>query len=240
MPHELNRAACLVGNLAAGEAGNGVTMIAALLGTKIGMTRVYDDSGKVTPVTVVQAGPCTVLQVRTAQRDGYDAVQMGFKDAKPDRSTKPLIGHAAKAGTGPKRFARELRLPSEAEVSPGDVLTVELFSEGVEYVDVIGTSKGHGFSGVVRRYGFTGQLASHGVERKHRSPGSIGGHTNIGTGRGIKKGKKMAGHWGHQRKTARNLKLVSVDSENHCLLIKGSVPGPLGGLVFVRKSKTKG
>ena len=215
-------------------------MIPALLGTKIGMTRVYDAEGRVTPVTVVQAGPCTVLQLRTAEGDGYHAVQMGFKDVKPDRSTKPLIGHAASAGTGPKQFTRELRLDGEADVNPGDVLTVDLFAEDVAYVDVIGTSKGHGFSGVMRRHGFVGQLASHGVERKHRSPGSIGGHSNIATGRGIKKGKKMAGHWGHQRKTVRNLKLVSVDAENHCLLIKGSIPGPQGGLVFVRKSKTKG
>lgn len=215
-------------------------MIPALLGTKVGMTRVYDEAGTVTPVTVVQAGPCTVLQLRTLERDGYHAVQMGYENAKPNRSTKPLIGHAARVGTGPKRFSRELRLDSESGVKPGDVLTVELFSKGVEYVDVIGTSKGHGFSGVMRRHGFAGQGASHGVERKHRAPGSIGGHSNIGLGRGIKKGKKMAGHWGHERKTARNLQLVGVDSEHHCLLIKGSVPGPEGGLVFVRKSKTKG
>lgn len=215
-------------------------MIPALLGTKVGMTRVYDTGGVVTTVTVVRMGPCTVLQLRTVENDGYSAVQLGFKDVKPDRSTKPLIGHAAKAGTGPKQFARELRLDGEPGVSPGDVLTVEQFAEGVEYVDITGTSKGHGFSGVVRRYGFTGQLATHGVQRKHRSPGSIGGHSNIATGRGIKKGKKMPGHWGHVRKTVRNLQLMGVDADNHCLLIKGSVPGPNGGMVFVRKSKTKG
>jgi len=215
-------------------------MTAALLGIKVGMTRVYDETGRVTPVTVVQAGPCTVLQIRDQQRDGYDAVQLGFQDAKPDRSTKPMIGHAAKAGTGPKRFAREIRLDTAAEVSPGDVVTVEQFAEGVSFVDVIGTTKGRGFSGVIRRHNFVGQLASHGVERKHRSPGSIGGHSNIGLGRSVKKGKKMAGQWGSDRRTARNLRLVGVDSENHLMLIKGSVPGPNGGLLFVRRSKTKG
>jgi large subunit ribosomal protein L3 len=204
------------------------------------MTRVYDEAGAVTPVTVVQAGPCTVLQVRTPEQDGYHAVQMGYQDAKPDRSTKPLIGHAARAGTGPKRVARELRLDTVPDLKLGDVLTVEVFAEGVDYVDVAGTTKGHGYSGVMRRHGFAGQPRSHGVERKHRSPGSIGGHTNIGLGRSVKKGKKMAGHWGHERQTVRNLRLVGVDTENHCLLIKGSLPGPIGGLVFVRKAKTKG
>lgn len=215
-------------------------MIPALLGTKIGMTRVYDEAGGVTPVTVVQAGPCTVLQVRTPERDGYHALQMGYQDTKPDRSTKPLIGHAARARTGPKRFAREIRLESEPGVQAGDVLTVDAFAEGIDYVDVVGTTKGRGTSGVVRRHGFAGQPRSHGVERKHRSPGSIGGHTNIGLGRSVKKGKKMAGHWGHDRQTVRNLRLIGVDTENHCLLIKGSLPGPSGGLVFVRRAKTKG
>ncbi len=214
-------------------------MTPALIGKKVGMTRIHGDNGVVTPVTVVQAGPCTVLQVKDNESDGYDAVQMGFEDCKPHRSTRPLIGHAAKAGTGPKRFARELRLNESADVSAGDVLSVDQFNEGVNFVDVTATSKGRGFQGVMKRWGFGGQLASHGVERKHRSPGSIGGHSDVARGCGIRKGKKMAGHMGHVRRTARNLKLMGVDVENNLLLIKGSVPGPNGGVVFVRQAKTK-
>jgi large subunit ribosomal protein L3 len=214
-------------------------MIPALLGKKIGMTRVCDDSGKVTPVTVVQAGPCTVMQVRTHKCDGYDAVQLGFDDVKPHRSTKPLIGHAAQAGTGPKRVCREVRLHSEADVARGDVLTVDLFSDGVNFVDVTGVSKGRGFTGVMRRWGFGGQQASHGVERKHRSPGSICGHASGAKGRGIKKGMKMAGQHGNKVRTSRCQRLMFVDPENNLLVIKGSIPGPNGGFVFVRQSKTK-
>ncbi|MEE9294829.1 MAG: 50S ribosomal protein L3 [Phycisphaerae bacterium] len=214
-------------------------MIPALIGTKIGMTRLRDDKGMVTPVTVVQAGPCTVLQIRTQERDGYHAVQMGFMDAKPHRSSRPLIGHAANAGTGPKRYAREIRLADVPDVGLGDVLTVSMFEEAkVAYVDVVGTSKGRGFSGVMRRHGFGGLEASHGVERKHRSGGSIGGHANIGLGRGVKKGKKMPGQWGNKRITQRNMKLKGIDRDHNLLLIEGSIPGPAGGVVCVRKSKT--
>lgn len=214
-------------------------MIPALLGTKIGMTRIHDEGATVVPVTVVQAGPCTILQVRDVERDGYDAVQLGYLDVKPHRSTKPLIGHAGKAGTGPKRHAREVRLEESAACHAGDVLTVEVFAADVNYVDVTGVSKGRGFSGVMRRHGFGGQPASHGCERKHRAPGSIGGHADLGRGRGVKKGKKMPGRYGAVRRTARNLRLIGVDREHNLLLIKGSVPGPTGGLLFVRKAKTK-
>lgn len=216
-------------------------MVAAILGRKVGMTRVFDEAGMIVPVTVIQAGPCTVLQVKTAAgKDGYDAVQLGFEPVKAHRSTRPLIGHAAKAGVGPVRFIREVRLGEAADQQPGDQITVELFREReVKYVDVVGTSKGMGFAGVMRRHGFGGQPDSHGTERKHRSPGSIGSHGSGATGRGIKKGKAMAGHMGHERCTARNHKLVAVDPENHMLLIKGSVPGPNGGFVVVRESKTK-
>lgn len=220
--------------------GDGTVVKPALLGTKIGMTRVIDEKGVVTAVTVINAGPCTVLQVRTVDKEGYDAIQMGYLDRKPHRSTLPLIGHAAKAGVGPKRFAREVRLEGPTDLSAGDVLTVEQFTADVAYVDVTGTSKGRGFAGVMKRHGFGGLCASHGVERKHRSAGSIGGHSNIGLGRGVKKGKKMAGHFGHTRRTQLELKLVGVDTERNLLLIKGSVPGPNGGLVMVRQSKTAG
>ncbi|MFP4054046.1 MAG: 50S ribosomal protein L3 [Phycisphaerae bacterium] len=214
-------------------------MFAAILGKKIGMTQVYDDSGILHPVTVVQAGPCTVLQVKTVDTDGYNAMQLGFDDVKPQRARKPEIGHAAKAGTKPKRYVREFRLPSEeTDVEQGQALTVEVFEE-VPFVDVTGTSKGRGFSGGMRRHGFKGQLASHGVERKHRSPGSIASHSsNAGTGPKIKKGKRMAGQYGNTRCTTRNHKLVGVDKENNLLLIEGSVPGANGGYVMVRKSKT--
>ena len=217
-------------------------MVAALLGKKIGMTRVYTEDGKVVPVTVIQAGPCSVLQVKKSGEtaDGYDAVQIGFEDVKPHRSTLAMIGHSARAGTGPKKLVRELRMAEPPTSSPGDVWTVEVFeSAAVRYVDVTATTKGRGFAGVMKRHGFGGQPASHGTERKHRSPGSIGGHANLGTGRNIKKGKPMAGHMGNVRRTSRNQELIRVDKENNLLLVKGSVPGPNGGYVLVRQAKTK-
>jgi len=214
-------------------------MLAAILGRKIGMTQVYDGEGRVQPVTVVQAGPCSVLQVKSAQTDGYDAVQMGFEDVKPHRATRPQIGHAAGAGAKPKRFVREIRLAAPAaDVRPGQTITVEIF-EGVKLVDVTSTSKGKGFQGVMKRHHFAGQPQSHGTERKHRSPGSISAHaTNRGWGGNIKKGKRMAGHMGDVRSTNRNHTLVAIDKENNLLLIRGSVPGANGGFVFIRASKT--
>ncbi|MCH7719842.1 MAG: 50S ribosomal protein L3 [Planctomycetes bacterium] len=212
----------------------------AILGKKIGMTRILKDAGVAVTVTVVQAGPCTVMQVKTQDSDKYDALQLGFLDVKPHRSTKPLIGHAAKAGTGPKRITREVRLDGPAELEKGAVVTVEVFSEaGVKHVDVTGITKGKGFAGPMKRWGFGGQPASHGVERKHRSPGSIGGSAPLGHGRSVKKGKKMGGQMGNRRCTTRCQELVGVDAENNLLLIAGSIPGPAGGLVFIRQCKTK-
>jgi len=218
-------------------------MIATLLGKKIGMTRVHTEDGRLIPVTVIQAGPCSVLQVKKEgeTRDGYNAVQIGYEDVKPHRSTLPMIGHAAKAGTGPKKIIREVRMQELPDAATGDVWTVERFEEaGVQFVDVVGTTKGRGFAGVMRRHGFGGQPASHGTERKHRSPGGIGSHANSGTGRNIKKGKRMAGHMGHVRRTSRNQELVRVDKDNHLLLVHGSIPGPNGGYVLVRQAKAKG
>ncbi|MHC4295123.1 MAG: 50S ribosomal protein L3 [Planctomycetota bacterium] len=213
-------------------------MFPAILGKKIGMTQVYDEAGSLLPVTVVQAGPCVVMQVKTAETDGYDAVQFGFEDVKTHRATKPQIGHAAKAKTKPKRFARELRLSEPPEVEVGASVTVESFEE-VKIVDVIGVTKGKGFAGGMKRHGFKGQPASHGVERKHRSPGSIASHSaNAGTGPKLKKGKRMAGHLGAARCTSRNHRLVAVDKENNLLVIKGSLPGANGGVLFVKESKT--
>lgn len=217
------------------------TLFAALLGRKVGMTRVYDEKGVVIPVTVVQAGPCVVTQVKTADtKDGYNAVQIGFEDIKERRSTKPLVGHCLKhAKTSPKRHFRELRLSAAPSVEAGATLDVSTF-DAVKYVDVSGISKGKGFQGVMKRWNFGGQPGSHGTERKHRSPGGIGGGQGTrGEGRGIRLGKKMAGHLGDEKVTARNLMLVSVDKEKNLLLIKGTVPGANGGLVFVRSAKAK-
>lgn len=215
-------------------------MPTGLIGTKVGMTRILTQAGRSEPVTVVQAGPCVVLQVKSKDKDGYDALQLGFGDVKPHRSTKPLIGHAARGRTGPKRYSRELRLDSPAAVEAGDVLTVDVFSQAnVGYVDVIGTTKGKGFQGVMKRHGFGGMCASHGTERKHRSSGGIGAHAPRGTGQSVKKGKRMAGHMGHVRCTTSSLRLVKVDPENNLLLIAGSIPGPNGGMVVVRQATKK-
>lgn len=204
------------------------------------MTRVFDKDGASVPATLVEAGPCPILQVKTCDCDGYDAIQLGFDKAKPSRSTLPQIGHAKKAGTVPHRFVREVRLTEPAEAKAGDVVTVEVFEEqAVNFVDVVGTSIGKGFQGVMRRWNFSGQEASHGVERKHRSAGGIGGSGDLGEGRGIKLGKKMPGQWGRERCTARNQRLVSIDKDRNLLVIKGAIPGPDGGYVIVSKAKTK-
>jgi large subunit ribosomal protein L3 len=210
--------------------------MAMLLGKKVGMTQLYDTSGRLVPVTVIQAGPCTVIQIKTTETDGYNAVQLGYDDVKPSRNKKPQIGHAAKANTTPKRFVREMRLQNdtESEYEVGDSITVSVFSEN-ELVDVVGTSKGKGFAGVMKRHGFTGFPASHGTERKHRAPGSISSFaSNAGMGACLKKGKKMAGHLGDRRVVAKNHSLITIDEENNLLVIKGSVPGPAGSYCIVR------
>jgi len=213
-------------------------MAAAILGKKIGMTRYYTEEGVNVPVTVVQAGPCTVSQVKTPDADGYAAIQLAFDEVKPRRSTQPIIGHDAKAGVGPQRFHREFRVSEDelANYELGQQVTVEQF-ESILYVDVTGTSKGKGFAGTMKRHNFKGQLASHGVERKHRSPGSIGGHAlNAGGSGGLKKGKKMAGQMGNVRTTVRSLDIVAVDKDKNLLLIKGPVPGANRGLLIVREA----
>jgi large subunit ribosomal protein L3 len=217
-------------------------MTPAILGKKVGMTQVFEPSGNRVPVTVVHAGPCVVLQVKKADsKDGYYAVQLGFDDVKPHRATLPQIGHARKAQTGVKRFIREIRLQSPTDKNVGDSVTVDVFSAAkVAYVDVIGTTKGKGFQGVMKRHGFGGQPGSHGTERKHRSPGSIGAHAqNRGHSGAVKKGKRMAGHMGHVRCTVQSQALVGIDAENNLLLIRGSIPGPNGGYVIVRSAKKR-
>ncbi len=202
------------------------------------MTRIYSDKGVVIPVTVVQCEPNAVTQVKTVESDGYNAVQLGAVESKPKHSSFPLIGHAGKAGVGPRRHFREIRLKDATDKQPGEIVNVEIFNE-VKFVDIIGTSKGKGTAGVMKRYNFGGQPASHGTERKHRSPGSIASHaTNRGTSGRPKKGLRMAGHMGMDRVTTRNHPLVKIDPANHLLLIKGALPGPNGGLLFIRKSIT--
>ena len=213
-------------------------MATTLLGTKLGMTRVYNAEGVSLPVTVIQAGPCVVTQLRTAEKDGYTAVQIAFGDVKARRSTIPMIGHDAKAGTAPKRHHREFRVSADdlGKFTLGQVLTVKDL-EGVFFVDVIGTSKGKGFQGTMKRHNFKGLFASHGTERKHRSPGSIGSlASNRGFGGGLKKGKRMAGHMGNERVTVRSLDVVRIDAEKGLILVKGPVPGPARGTVEIRPS----
>ena len=213
-------------------------MTPALLGKKLGMTRIYDEKGTIVPVTVVQAGPCAITQVKTDATDGYNAVQLGFDEVKAKFSTFPLIGHAAKAGVGPRRHFREIRLKDATDKAAGETVDVSIF-DGVQYVDVVGTSKGKGTAGVMKRHGFGGQPATHGTERKHRSPGSLASRaTWRGQSGKPKKGVRMAGHMGVDTVTTRNHPLVKLDRANNLLLIKGALPGPNGGLLFVRKAVT--
>jgi large subunit ribosomal protein L3 len=231
-----------------------------MLGLKVGMTQVYDDKGVIAPVTVLQVGPCPVLQVRDQTRDGYDAVQLGFLDKSRKRAIRAERGHVAadleskrrraraqagialppKANCEPQRYIREFRLDAPADTAVGTVLTADKVFEGVEAVDVIGTSKGRGTAGAMKRHNFAGLPASHGVKKHHRSPGSVGSHaSNRGSGR-PKKGKRMAGRYGNARTTVRNLRVVRVDAGNNLVLVRGAVPGPNGGLVMVRPTNKKG
>jgi large subunit ribosomal protein L3 len=210
-------------------------MAISLLGTKIGMTRVYTGDGVATPVTVVQVGPCVVTQIKTQETDGYNAVQIGFGEMKPRNSTFQMIAHDGKAGSGPLRHHREFRVTDKeiAGYSLGQVLTVEAMAN-LKFVDVIGTSKGKGFAGVMKRHNFKGMPASHGTERKHRSAGSIGGRATD-RGRGNQKGGiRMPGHMGDARATIRSLDVVSIDPAKNIMLIKGSVPGANSSLVEIR------
>jgi len=203
------------------------------------MTRFYDKTGKSVPVTVIQAGPCTVMQVKTIETDGYNAVQLGYDDVKPSRRNKPQIGHANQAHTTPKKLVREMCLPDnvELEYKVGDSITVSVFAEN-EFIDIAGTSKGKGFAGVMKRHGFGGFPASHGTERKHRAPGSISSFaSNAGFSGGPKKGKKMAGHMGNRRVTTKNHSLLVIDEKKNLLVVKGSVPGPAGGYCIVQSAK---
>jgi large subunit ribosomal protein L3 len=193
------------------------------------MTQVWDENNRVVPVTVVKAGPSVVTQVRTPEIDGYSAVQIAFGAIDPRKVNKPDAGHFAKAGVTPRRHIVEVRTPDASEYTLGQELTTEIFSAG-QVVDVVGTTKGKGFAGVMKRHGFHGLRATHGVNKKHRSAGSIGGCATPGR---VFKGMKMAGRMGGDRQTTQNLKVQAIDAERGLILIKGAVPGPKGGLVFI-------
>jgi large subunit ribosomal protein L3 len=211
------------------------TKIKGILGTKLGMTQVFDENNRVVPVTVVKAGPNVVTQIRTEERDGYSAVQLAFGAIDPRKVNKPTSGQFAKAGVTPRRHVVELRVADTSEYEVGQELTAEVFEDGA-YVDVTGTSKGKGFAGTMKRHGFAGQGASHGAQAVHRRPGPIGGCATPGR---VFKGMRMSGRMGSDRITTQNLSVHKVDAENGLLLIKGAIPGRKGGLVIV-KSAVKG
>ncbi len=207
-------------------------MVEGLIGQKLGMTQIYDKDGNVVPVTVIKVGPCAVIQKKTKEKDGYDAVQLGFLEEKPlKRPNRPTQGHFRKSGLPPCRIIREVHFSPGAEIKEGDKFFVDIFKEG-ERVHVTGTTKGKGFQGVVKRWGFRGGPASHG-SMFHRRPGSIGASSFPSH---VWKGMRMGGHMGQDRLTVRNLVVVKVDKENNLLLVKGAVPGPKGGYVLVRKN----
>jgi len=206
------------------------TNVKGVLGEKLGMTQVWDENNKVVPVTVVKAGPCVVTQVRSPETDGYSAVQIAFGAIDPRKVNKPQTGHFAKAGVTPRRHLVEIRTDDASEYTLGQEIGTDTFEAG-QLVDVIGTTKGKGFAGVMKRHGFHGLKASHGVQRKHRSPGSIGGCATPGR---VFKGMKMAGRMGGVRQTTQSLKVAGVDNERGLLLIKGAVPGSKGGFLTVR------
>ncbi len=206
------------------------TQMKGVLGEKLGMTQVWDANNRVVPVTVVKAGPCVVTQVRSPETDGYSAVQIAYGAIDPRKVNKPLAGHFERAGVTPRRHLVELRTDDAAEYSLGQEITAEVFAEG-QRVDVVGTSKGKGTAGVMKRHGFRGLGAGHGTQRKHRAPGSIGGCATPGR---VFKGLRMAGRMGHERVAVQNLTVHAVDADAGLLLIRGAIPGPTGGLVLVR------
>ncbi len=211
---------------------NAQRAVTALLGTKLGMTQVWDDQGRVVPVTVIQVDTNVVTQVRNAETDGYDAVQLAFGAIDPRRVTQPLRGHFDKAGVTPRRHVAEIRTTNAGEFSLGQEISADVFEVG-QLVDVTGTTKGKGTAGVMKRHGFKGVSASHGAHRNHRKPGSIGGAS---TPSRVFRGLKMAGRMGNERKTVQNLRIESVDVEKGYILVKGAVPGNKGGVVLIRSA----
>ena len=207
-------------------------MSMGILGRKVGMTQVFDEEGKAVPVTVIEAGPCPIVEIRTPEKNSYSAVQLGFGEVKQGNVTKPVKGYFEKQSVAPKRWLREFRVENTTDYQVGQEITVSLFQNG-EVVDVIGVSKGKGTAGVMKRYGFGGTPASHGHSVTHRHPGSIGCSSYPGK---VIKGRRMAGHMGSERVTTKNLSVFAIDEENNLILIKGSVPGARDSLVMIRKT----
>ena len=204
----------------------------AIIGKKVGMSQIFDENGKVIPVTVIEAGPCVVVQKKTAEKDGYNAVQLGYEDIPERKLTKPEMGHLNKAGVAPKKYLREFDLENAAELNAGDIIKADTFKKG-DFVDVTGTTKGKGFAGTIKRWGFKSYRRTHGSHKNERRPGSVGA---CATPSRILKGKRMAGRMGHVTATTQNLTVVSADVENGILAIKGAIPGPKGGIVLVRSA----
>lgn len=200
-----------------------------LIGKKIGMTQIFDEAGNVVPVTVVEAGPCTVTQIKTMENDGYEAIQVGFGDVKVSRVNKPMKGHFDKADVAPKKTLKEFRLDSIDGIEVGNILKADTLEVG-EVVDVKGTSKGHGTAGAIKRWNFSRLRMTHGTGPNHRHAGSLGACSSPSR---VFKGKKMAGHYGHETVTVQNLKIAKVDAENNLIAIKGAIPGPKGGIVVI-------
>lgn len=209
--------------------------IKGILGKKLGMTQVFDEDNRVVPVTVVEAGPCVVTQIRTVETDGYTAIQIAYGDIDPRKVKKPAAGHFKKAGVTPRRHVAEIRLDDVSGYEVGQDVTVDIF-EGIDFVDVTGITKGHGFAGGMKRHGFAGQGAAHGNQAAHRRVGGIGACATPGR---VFKGKRMAGRMGNNRVTTQNLKVQKIDADSNLLLIKGAIPGVRGGIVTV-KTAVKG
>jgi large subunit ribosomal protein L3 len=206
-----------------------------ILGKKIGMTQIFDERGEVIPVTVIEAGPCFVAQIKSVERDGYSAVQLGFEEVQPKRLNKPRLQHLQKSELPALRYLREIRMNEEddADLKEGQRITVDLFAAG-DYVDVTGSSKGMGFAGVVKRYSFRGGPKTHGQSDRHRTPGAVGACKTPGR---VMKGKRMPGHMGSERVTVQGLKVMLVDPERNLLLVRGAVPGAQNGLLLIRLAR---
>jgi large subunit ribosomal protein L3 len=211
-------------------------MLKGIIGRKLGMTQVFGESGDVTPITVIEAGPCAIVQIKTKEKEGYNALQLGFLEKKPQRVNRPLTGHFHKSGRGPYYVLKEFPVDELGEYTIGQEITLEAFTVG-GFVDVIGTSKGKGFAGVIKRHGFRGAPGSHGTHEYFRHGGSIG--TSATPSRTFK-GKRMPGHLGNSRITAQNLRIVDIKPENNLLLVKGAVPGSVNSIVINKEAKKKG
>ncbi|MCS7221654.1 MAG: 50S ribosomal protein L3 [Anaerolineae bacterium] len=207
-----------------------------ILGRKLGMTQIFDETGAVIPVTIIEAGPCFVTQVRTPERDGYSAIQLGFEEVRPKRLTRGELGHLKKHNLPPLRILREIRVDDPSQYNEGQRITVDIFRPG-EKVDVTGTSKGRGFQGGVKRHGFRGGPKTHGQSDRHRAPGAIGSGTKPGR---VYKGTRMAGHMGNARVTVQNLQVVRVYPEQNLIAVRGAVPGPRNGLLIIREARKQG